>query len=246
MTQDQFNKVSKQLEAERFKTMSSKRPGYTGGNEDVLTNFKRVAERTGLTPGQVWCVYFLKHIDAITSIMSRPDLPVSEAPIGRFGDAMNYLELGWALYNETREEDAGKSGRASGVQEEGGGTPAQTPQEPEIPAPPTILEWARQQQEAHKEQKKKLINDYFRDKNEFIKDLSEVYPALRKQQFVGGALRSSEVSGGLPKRAIRGVNEASMEQDQRVVSVSSPDDEDSDHPLIKILRARHNDPEGLL
>jgi len=45
-------------------------------------------------------VYFLKHIDAILAIMTRPDLPVSEAPIGRFADALNYLELGWGLLSE--------------------------------------------------------------------------------------------------------------------------------------------------
>lgn len=70
------------------------------GNQDVLHNFKTVAQRVGVTPGQVWAVYFLKHIDAITSIMCAPDLPVSEAPIGRFADAVNYLKLGYALHKE--------------------------------------------------------------------------------------------------------------------------------------------------
>ena len=79
---------------------NSKRPGYTGGSEDVLANFKGVAAKLGLTPEQAWGVYFLKHIDAILSIMTKPDLPVSEAPEGRFADAINYLKLGWALLQE--------------------------------------------------------------------------------------------------------------------------------------------------
>ena len=79
---------------------TAKRPGYTVGSADVLRNFKAVADRTGLTPGQVWAVYASKHFDAITSIMARPDLPVSEAPLGRFADAINYLKLGYALFNE--------------------------------------------------------------------------------------------------------------------------------------------------
>lgn len=78
----------------------SKRPGYTVGSVDVLANFKRVAERAGITVGQAWAVYFLKHIDAITTIMTRPDLPVSEEPPGRFADAINYLRLGYAVLKE--------------------------------------------------------------------------------------------------------------------------------------------------
>lgn len=88
-------------EAERIET--EKRPGYVIGREDVLANFKTVAERTGCTVGQVWAAYFLKHIDAITAITCKPDLPVSEAPLGRFADAVNYLKLGWALLADHSE-----------------------------------------------------------------------------------------------------------------------------------------------
>lgn len=80
----------------------AKRPGYTRGDNDVLKNFKDVAARSGLTPGQAWAVYFLKHIDAITSIMTKPHLAVSEPPEGRFADAINYLYLGWALLTENQ------------------------------------------------------------------------------------------------------------------------------------------------
>ena len=78
----------------------SKRPGYTQGSVDVLANFKGAGERAGITTEQAWLVHFLKHIDAICSIMAKPDLPVSEAPVGRFADAVNYLRLGWAIFNE--------------------------------------------------------------------------------------------------------------------------------------------------
>jgi len=79
---------------------TSKRPGYTQGSVDVLANFKRTADRAGVTVGQAWAVFFLKHIDAITSIMTQPDLPVSEEPKGRFADAINYLRLGFAILDE--------------------------------------------------------------------------------------------------------------------------------------------------
>jgi hypothetical protein len=82
---------------------TSKRPGYTIGSEDVLANFKSVAARVGISTEQAWAIYFLKHIDAITSIMTRPDLPVAEAAEGRFADAINYLRLGWALLKERQQ-----------------------------------------------------------------------------------------------------------------------------------------------
>ncbi len=78
----------------------SKRPGYTRGDDDVLVNFKRVGERLGISTEQAWGTYFLKHIDAILSIMTQPELAVSEEPAGRFADAINYLRLGYALLRE--------------------------------------------------------------------------------------------------------------------------------------------------
>lgn len=90
------------LLTEALKVMADKRPGYTVGATDRLANFKRVAERSGISPQQVWLVYFLKHIDAIQSIMTKPELPVSEAPKGRFIDAINYLLLGYELWAEAQ------------------------------------------------------------------------------------------------------------------------------------------------
>lgn len=100
MTTEQYDSVADQLLALAREIETSKRPGYTVGSVDVLANFKNVANRAGISVGQAWLVYFLKHIDAITTIMSRPDLPVSEAPPGRFADAVNYLRLGYAILQE--------------------------------------------------------------------------------------------------------------------------------------------------
>src|SRR5690606_3530337 len=83
---------------------SSKRPAYTIGSEDVLANFKRIAERTGQEPGQVLATYMLKHVDAVTSALCRPDLPQAEAILGRFADLINYAKLGYALIEERGEK----------------------------------------------------------------------------------------------------------------------------------------------
>jgi hypothetical protein len=79
---------------------TSKRPGYTRGDDDVLANFKRAGQQAGITTEQAWAVLFMKHIDAILSIMTKPHLAVSEAPEGRFADAVNYLRLGFAILRE--------------------------------------------------------------------------------------------------------------------------------------------------
>jgi hypothetical protein len=100
MTSSEYEQVAQALLDAAKAIEDSKRPGYTIGSADVLANFKSVAARAGLTPGQAWTVYFLKHIDAITAIMCKPELPVSEAPEGRFADAVNYLKLGWAILQE--------------------------------------------------------------------------------------------------------------------------------------------------
>ena len=106
MTTAEYDRVADELAALARQIEVSKRPGYTVGSVDVLANFKRVADRAGITVGQAWAVYFLKHIDAITSIMTKPELPVSEEPPGRFADAINYLRLGFAILKE--RDDAGR------------------------------------------------------------------------------------------------------------------------------------------
>jgi len=83
----------------------AKRPGYTSADNDVLKNFKHVAQRLGITPMQAWGVYFLKHIDAISSYAKDKDIPQAEELTGRFADAVNYLSLGYALYKEQQGLD---------------------------------------------------------------------------------------------------------------------------------------------
>lgn len=115
MTPSGTPKVQTDLLTEALSVMAAKRPGYTVGSADRLANFKAVATRSGLTPQQVWLVYFLKHIDAIQSIMAKPELPVSEAPRGRFIDAINYLLLGYELWEEQQPRAAGAAGTVQSI-----------------------------------------------------------------------------------------------------------------------------------
>ena len=88
-----------QMEAEEHEIMYTKGTEYTLGSDDKLANFKNVASTTGLTPLQVWSVYFQKHIASILNYVK--DGKIYSEPIrGRFQDARNYLALGIALIDE--------------------------------------------------------------------------------------------------------------------------------------------------
>jgi hypothetical protein len=78
------------------------------GNGDVFDNFKRNAERVGVTKYQIWLVYFNKHIDAITNaIKENPESPVekSEGMTGRIDDAINYLRLLGGMLEEDNHKN---------------------------------------------------------------------------------------------------------------------------------------------
>lgn len=107
MDANTYDQLCNELLAHAEGIAHSKRPGYTEANSDVLHNFKSVAKAMGITPMQAWGIYFLKHISAITSHAKDPNIPQAEAILGRFADAINYLQLGWALTVEAeRNGDA--------------------------------------------------------------------------------------------------------------------------------------------
>lgn len=97
MNRERYEEVSGHLEEVSKEIQKQKRPAYTVGNADVLHNFKSVAERVGITPGQVLAVYMLKHVDAVVSALAKPHLPQAEEITGRFADLINYSHLGYAL-----------------------------------------------------------------------------------------------------------------------------------------------------
>lgn len=95
MNRKQFKQSISEKRENRDYIKDSKGKAYSG-DVDVFANFKRNAEKAGLTKYQIWLVYFNKHIDAITnSIKDNPDNPVDETESmqGRIDDAINYLEL---------------------------------------------------------------------------------------------------------------------------------------------------------
>jgi len=99
MTQNDFNKFTADFFLDQGELLLNKGQDYAGDG-DRLANFKRLAKGLGLTPLQIWAVYFTKHVDALVQLAKTGSLK-SEPPRGRFLDVANYAILGAALFAES-------------------------------------------------------------------------------------------------------------------------------------------------
>lgn len=97
-SQERFEQVFAETVAKMKVLLLSKGSDYSDNN-DRLSNFKNNSCKLGLRPMQVWAIYFLKHIDAISKYCATEKL-ASEPIESRFLDALNYLMLGLALIKE--------------------------------------------------------------------------------------------------------------------------------------------------
>lgn len=95
MTVPERLEIAKETFAECIKTFEVKGEAYAS-NKDSLSNFKRNAERLGMSPYQIWAVYFNKHVDSVNNaILQNPLTPVdkSEGLESRVTDLINYAML---------------------------------------------------------------------------------------------------------------------------------------------------------
>jgi len=102
MTIKKRQKIAKDLFNKCIDILIKKGKDYAG-NEDCLSNFKRNAERLGLTKYQIWAVYWNKHVDSINNaIKSNPNFPqVESEPLeSRIIDLINYEIILLALLLE--------------------------------------------------------------------------------------------------------------------------------------------------
>jgi len=107
-----INRYTELIEAftEKRKGISrAKREDYTKGSDDVLANFKNVAESSGLSVEQVWSVYAHKHWDSIMNYVKSGGQSESEPIEDRLGDLVNYLEIFWGIINDKPEAGGGNS-----------------------------------------------------------------------------------------------------------------------------------------
>lgn len=97
MDRNQFEIHNNEILQKVLDTLSSKGIEYQKG-ENVLSNFENNATDLGLTPYQIWSVYFTKHTKSIiNAIKKNPDNPedksLSEPFESRIIDAIAYLLL---------------------------------------------------------------------------------------------------------------------------------------------------------
>jgi hypothetical protein len=110
MTPAERRKIIEALVASEFTIMNTKGADYAG-NEDTLSNFKRVAALTGTTKYQVWFVYFQKHMDAISNaIKNNPQQPrrLGEPIDDSILDGRVYLTLLQCMLTEDLNNAASK------------------------------------------------------------------------------------------------------------------------------------------
>jgi hypothetical protein len=100
MTQEQFNEAYDTLYNHAMSIRKAKQPEYTLENADILHNFKESAKRAGVTPLQVWSIFFDKQLSSVQAHIKNPDLKPAEPLSSRFADLYNYLLLGYCLFQE--------------------------------------------------------------------------------------------------------------------------------------------------
>lgn len=72
-----------------------------GGTDDVLANFKKMADRLGMTPEQVWGIYAAKHWTSVESFIREGKVSSDEPIRGRARDLILYLLLFIGLTEES-------------------------------------------------------------------------------------------------------------------------------------------------
>ena len=113
MTKKQYENLRAHLEECASGVMSLKQPEYTGESEDVLHNFKSTADLVGISPLEVWSVFFIKHVQSVTSHAKNPNLEESEPIKERYVDLLNYIHLGYALVKEQEDVKVEILGKAA-------------------------------------------------------------------------------------------------------------------------------------
>lgn len=105
MEQPDFDKYLTELRQHIDGLRNTKGKEYIQGNNDVLANFKQIAQELGVDPLIIWYVYFRKHSISISSYIKLGPKVSTEPIEGRFHDAIAYLELGLALIKEKQAND---------------------------------------------------------------------------------------------------------------------------------------------
>lgn len=95
MERHKFNNQNGLLLHKVLEMLESKGSEYQA-NQNVFSNFETNAEKLGMSPYQIWAIYFNKHVESINNaIKKNPSAPhdqnLAEPFEGRIIDAIAYL-----------------------------------------------------------------------------------------------------------------------------------------------------------
>jgi len=103
------------LEDDRSKVAEGKREDYTKGDEDVLKNFKNQAESFGIDPKVSLGVHMEKQMSAVLNYIKTDGESESEPIIKRVGDTLNYLELLYGLFVESKPKENPRQSKMAAI-----------------------------------------------------------------------------------------------------------------------------------
>ena len=103
---EQLKSIAEQLFRDCFEVLSHKGRSYST-RQDELQNFKDLGYLLQLDPKYVCMIYLMKHIYSISSMVRGEKLD-TEGIYGRVLDAINYLILLYALFEEEKKNEENK------------------------------------------------------------------------------------------------------------------------------------------
>lgn len=99
MTKDNFDKLIGEIWHDIISTREQGQNEYAKSEEDVLANFKRIANWQGRSQEDILMTYMLKHIDGILAHVNG-HTSQRENVRGRITDVMVYCMLLWAMVED--------------------------------------------------------------------------------------------------------------------------------------------------
>lgn len=103
MTYEEYQAHVKKFLGEMQYVTAVKNRDYSAGTDDAMNSWYSIAERTNITPIQVWYVLLSKHVQAIERYVKIGQLS-SESIHSRLIDLANYAMLGDALVKDLEQK----------------------------------------------------------------------------------------------------------------------------------------------
>lgn len=100
MTPQEFDQIREELGMKCDEILATKGTEYTRGEDDRLSNFKRLAAELDIPPEKVLWVFLKKHLDTLNYAVCHNFDVESERFESRIVDARNYLDLLYGIFVE--------------------------------------------------------------------------------------------------------------------------------------------------